>query len=37
MKFNSRKRKITVVGKREGGMSLKIDEKIMEVVEEFKR
>ena len=35
MKFNSRKSKIMVVGKREGGMSWKIGEEIMEEVEEF--
>ena len=36
MKFNNRKSKIMVVGKREGGTSWKIDEEIMEEVEEFK-
>ena len=36
MKFNSRKSKIMVVGKREGGISCKIVEEIMEEVEEFK-
>ena len=36
MKFNSRKSTIMVVGKREGGMSWKIGEEIMEEVEEFK-
>ena len=35
-KFNSRKSKIMVVGKREGGTSWKIGEEIMEEVEEFK-
>ena len=35
MKFNSRKSMIMVVGKREGGMSWKIGEEIMEEVEEF--
>ena len=33
MKFNSRKSTIMVVGKREGGMSWKIGEEIMEEVE----
>ena len=33
---NSRKNKIMVVGKREGGMSWKIGEEIMEEVKEFK-
>ena len=36
MKFNSRKSKIMIVGKREGGTSWKIGEEIMEEVEEFK-
>ena len=36
MKFNSRKSKIVVIGKREGGTSWKIGEEIMEEVEEFK-
>ena len=36
MKFNSRKSKIMVVGKREGGTSWKIGWEIMEEVEEFK-
>ena len=36
MKFNNRKSKIMVVGKREGGMSWKIGEEIMEEIEEFK-
>ena len=35
MKFNGRS-KIMVVGKREGGMSWKIGEEVMEEVEEFK-
>ena len=33
MNFNSRKSKIMVVGKREGGMSWKIGEEIMKEVE----
>ena len=36
MKLNSRKSKIMVVGKREGGTSWKIGEEIMEEVEGFK-
>ena len=36
MTFNSRKSKIMVVGKREGGTSWKVGEEIMEEVEEFK-
>ena len=36
MKFNSRKSKIMVVGKREVGTSWKIGEEIMEEVEDFK-
>ena len=36
MKFNSRKSKIVMVRKREGGTSWKIGEEIMEEVEEFK-
>ena len=36
MNFNSRKSKIMVVGKREGGKSRKIGEEIMEEVEVFK-
>ena len=36
MKFNTRKGKIMVVGKREGGTSWKIGEEIMEEVEQFK-
>ena len=36
MNFNSRKSKVNVVGKRETGVSLKIGEEIVEVVEEFK-
>ena len=36
IKFNSRKSKIMVVGKMEGGTSWKIGEEIMEEVEEFK-
>ena len=35
MKFNSRKSKIMVVGKKEGGMSWKIGEEIMEEGEEL--
>ena len=35
MKFNSRKNKITVVGKRGGRTSWKTGEEIMEEVEEF--
>ena len=35
-KFNSEKSKIMVVGKREGEMSWKICEEIMDVVEELK-
>ena len=35
VKFESRKSKIMVLGKREGGMSWKIGEKIIEEVEEF--
>ena len=36
MKFNSRKSKVMVVGKREVGLSWKIGEEIVEDVEEFK-
>ena len=36
LKFNNRKSKIMEVWKREDGTSCKIDEEIMEVVEEFK-
>ena len=36
MKFNSKKSKIVVVGKREGGTSWKIGEEATEEVEEFK-
>ena len=36
MKFNSRKSKIVVIGRREGGTSWKIGEEIMVEVEEFK-
>ena len=36
MRFNSRKSKIMVVGKRKGRMIWKIGEEIMEEVEEFK-
>ena len=36
VEFNSRKSKIMVVGKREGGTSCKIAEEIMKEVEEFK-
>ena len=35
MKFNSRKSKFMVLGKREGGTSWKTGEEIMEEVEEF--
>ena len=35
MKFNSRKSKVMAVGKREAGVSWKIDEEV-EAVEEFK-
>ena len=36
MKFNSRKRKVMVVGKREAGVSWKIGEEIVEEAEDFK-
>ncbi len=36
MKFNSRKNKVMVVGKREVGVSWEIGEEIVEEVEEFK-
>ena len=36
MKFNSRKSKVMVVGKREAGVSGKIGEEIVEEIEEFK-
>ena len=36
MKFSSKKSKIMLVGKREGGTSLTIGEEAMEEVEEFK-
>ena len=36
MKFNCKKSKIMVIGKREGRTSLKIVEEIMDEVEEFK-
>ena len=36
MKFNSRKSKVMVVGKREAGVSWKIGKEIVEEVEEFK-